>query len=1050
MLRLALLASALGMASAHGHMTQPSPRPLAWAYPTDQHIGAYRYNEPPFTVQNGPSLQSGYQYGPTSFRCHDFASGTPSSTLTAGAVLNLEWEIVARHPGDCSLWISYDEDKTAPLTWIKLRDFVGCMDQASLPEYLSTPSWTDPIGTSAYTITLPDWLPSCDHCVLRWEYIAVQALSNIELYTTCADVTVVGTAEPVSTFLSKASPVVVINNSDHLPSTSSSYRNAYNNQKGAQYLVGPAVATYSDVPVAASPSPPSPPPLPPSPSPSSPSPPPAPSPPPSPPAAPRGEYLTPSLASWTSASPHALSLARFNSLLSVLTTLVDFESTDDARVVHSSGGAAGGVVSEGQGYGLMLAGLLAAAMPTSHESRPDVLARGYELFRGWRLMCERTESNSCQNTYMCGDDSDQECLPSWKFDDAVTAEVGTGSAPDGDEDAILGMLLLVIATQDDSPRPAWWLELAQWTFQSCRSFLFHLSTAHATLTASNGQPLRALKLGSCWGGWDCNNPSYHAPGHYRAFRDYMVTFAPLYGSSAGEGLAPLWDSLIETSYKVLNEAQCEATGLVTNWWVPADSSSSGADTAGCSGSGTPAAEFGSEASRSAWRVAVDALWYETADAVRFSNRLAAHVEETLRTDGNLDTGCDVTSIHSGWQVNGFMAGPVATSLTVPVGSLSESAQQAALDTLAANIEAMSINDYYSGCWVATSTATLSGDLPAIAPLLRSLGGSVSPSPSPLPPSPPVVAVSSPSPLPPPPPPSPPWPSPPSPLPPPPPPSSLPSPSPPSLLPPPPSPPLPSPPPPQPSPPPATLPLPSPPPPLPAPNAPCPELSFTTTKTRLNGNIDEQWCYLATLRATGEYDAGLEATCEGIYIEPIFAAPEDFATFVAGSCAAGCFECFYVEKPNGLWGCTGGEQIWGCPSPPSPPGQVTAPSPPPPSPSPPPPPPSPPPPSSSPPPPSPPPPLLSPAPPSETNSPSLPSPSPPPPSPSPPPPSPSPPPPLPSPPPPPPSPPPPSPSPPSPSTSSSPSPPEVNAPPSTPSKYTIGLTFYPEDRLTACV
>jgi len=524
------------------------------------------------------------------------------------------------------------------------------------------------------------------------------------------------------------------------------------------------------------------------------------------------EYLTPSLTSWTSPSPHALSLDRFNSMLSVLTTLVDSNSTAVARVVHSSGGAAGGVVSEGQGYGLMLAGLLAASLPPSHASRPAVLARGYELFRGWRLMCERTVSDSCQNTYMCGADGAHECLPSWQFDDAITSEVGTGSAPDGDEDAILGMLLLVLSTQDDSSRPAWWPELAQWTYQSCQSFLFHLSTPHATLTASNGQPLRALKLGSCWGGWDCNNPSYHSPGHYHAFRDFMVTFAPLYGSSAseGSGLASLWDSLIETSYRLLNEAQCDATGLVTNWWVPADSGSADAGTAGCSGSGTPAAEFGSEASRSAWRVAVDALWYGAADAVQFSNRIASHVEETLRTDGNLDIGCNVTSIHPGWKVNGFMTGPLATSLTVPAASLSVSAQQSALDTLAAKIEAMSITDYYSGCWVALATATLSGDLVAIAPLVRALDGTVSPSPLPPPPLPP---------------PSPPLPSPPPPSPSPSPP--LPSPPPPSLPPPsplsPPPPPAPPPPAPSPAPPPPSLPPGSPPgvPPSPSPAPPPP-------------------------------------------------------------------------------------------------------------------------------------------------------------------------------------------------------------------------------------
>ena len=85
-----------------------------------------------------------------------------------------------------------------------------------------------------------------------------------------------------------------------------------------------------------------------------------------------------------------------------------------------------------------------------------------------------------------------------------------------DQDAILGMLLLVLATKTE--QPAWWDEVARWTYQSCRAFLEHNTEPHASKLASNGQPQRMLKLGSCWGGWDCSNPSYHAPGHYRAFR----------------------------------------------------------------------------------------------------------------------------------------------------------------------------------------------------------------------------------------------------------------------------------------------------------------------------------------------------------------------------------------------------------------------------------------------------------------------------------------------------------------------------------------------------
>ena len=117
----------------------------------------------------------------------------------------------------------------------------------------------------------------------------------------------------------------------------------------------------------------------------------------------------------------AASLRRLDEFTSSLTSVPP--GADSARVVHSSGGAAGGVVSEGQGYGLVLSGALAAAMPASHPRRAEVVATAHELFVGWRTMCERTDDNSCQTGHMCGDDGAHECLPSWKFDDNLAAEV---------------------------------------------------------------------------------------------------------------------------------------------------------------------------------------------------------------------------------------------------------------------------------------------------------------------------------------------------------------------------------------------------------------------------------------------------------------------------------------------------------------------------------------------------------------------------------------------------------------------------------------------------
>jgi len=229
-----------------------------------------------------------------------------------------------------------------------------------------------------------------------------------------------------------------------------------------------------------------------------------------------------------------------------------------ARAVHSSGGAAGGVVSEGQGYGLVLAGGLAAALPPDHPRRADVLEKGYELFLGWKRMAERTTIGSCQGIeggaavahLLCGEGGEHECFPSWKFDDAVEEELGFGSATDGDEDAVLGMILLVVATAQDATPPVWRDQVATWAFQSCLAFAELLtvpctaeagcSAAAAASVSSSGVPLRITRLGSCWGGWNsCNNPSYLAPGHYRVFSGFVSALASTLGDgSEGAALAP--------------------------------------------------------------------------------------------------------------------------------------------------------------------------------------------------------------------------------------------------------------------------------------------------------------------------------------------------------------------------------------------------------------------------------------------------------------------------------------------------------------------------------
>lgn len=392
------------------------------------------------------------------------------------------------------------------------------------------------------------------------------------------------------------------------------------------------------------------------------------------------------------------------------------------RVVRSSGGAAGGIVSEGQGYGLLLAGVALASQPPGTPSWRAALSFGEELFSGWRRMCELSKS-ACQDEprMRCGGRRKHEgeaatgfapCLPSWQFDDSLKAQRGAGSATDGDEDALLGLVMLL---QASSPA-TWplWERTLSWTYESIRAFL-HFNT----VASGRG---RLTRLGSCWGGWDCNNPSYLAPAHFRAFKAFTLRYGVTFGATNAtlRAEAEKWDALIQSSYAMLDDAQCEATGLTPNWWRPAGAIQS-RGSAGCNSSGTPADQFGAEAARGVWRVALDALWAPSATSARYLHRISSHLA-TLRDERapggfaelGLDPRCEaVRSVFPEWQTTPFMYGPLAASLLVPLpagtGDRLAERQRNALEALTTRLGNTKVTDYYNGAWTSLATATLNGD-----------------------------------------------------------------------------------------------------------------------------------------------------------------------------------------------------------------------------------------------------------------------------------------------------------------------------------------------------
>ena len=192
-----------------------------------------------------------------------------------------------------------------------------------------------------------------------------------------------------------------------------------------------------------------------------------------------------------------------------------------------------------------------------------------------------------------------------------------GAAPDGDEDAIAGMIMAVQAVENDAQKPSWYDEVRVWADASSTAFLFY-----NTKSSKTGNEHRIVKLGSCWGGWETegNNPSYHSPGSYRLMKNYQKDFPDadrdymMPNFQDGITTETRWNKVIETSYDFLEEAQCDDMGLVPNWAMVTENSSGDINLypGSFSGSGTPQYEFGAEASRTMWRVLFDVALYPNA------------------------------------------------------------------------------------------------------------------------------------------------------------------------------------------------------------------------------------------------------------------------------------------------------------------------------------------------------------------------------------------------------------------------------------------------------
>jgi len=194
----------LAQVAAHGHLSVPTSR--------DYNLRQDQQNAPvSFPLSSD-------------FVCRNYTA-TPSNlwtTLVAGSSTPMKWAMEAAHPGDCFAYLSYDGESVPDVQkkWFKIAEFGQCNLQ----------------NMQTMTLNIPSYLPSCEHCILRWEWYALhlQSIGIVEFYSQCADVKIVGNPNG-----QLPSPQVVI--PGHLPQDASQYRPGFGSDDF--HMTGPAIAT---------------------------------------------------------------------------------------------------------------------------------------------------------------------------------------------------------------------------------------------------------------------------------------------------------------------------------------------------------------------------------------------------------------------------------------------------------------------------------------------------------------------------------------------------------------------------------------------------------------------------------------------------------------------------------------------------------------------------------------------------------------------------------------------------------------------------------------
>jgi len=249
---------------------------------------------------------------------------------------------------------------------------------------------------------------------------------------------------------------------------------------------------------------------------------------------------------------------------------------------------------------------------------------------------------------------DSRGLMNWKLS-GCSGVNGSNSATDADEDA--AMALIIAAEQ-------WPSATSPYTYKT------EASTIIASIRASDiDNSTNQILNGDAWGtGNTCRNPSYLAPAYYREYAKIETS------------QSTFWNNTVSKSNSMLLTNRNATTGLVCNWM------DNNGNPNNCNGN----QEFGYDAIRNPWRMAVDVLWYGTSTATTAADICTKMTTWIKGNEANLKGPCAMSAANP--SVGQYKNGTFSMIGLVPMGT--SSTNQSSLNACYTSIVGLGTGESY--------------------------------------------------------------------------------------------------------------------------------------------------------------------------------------------------------------------------------------------------------------------------------------------------------------------------------------------------------------------